>query len=635
MSADINVIVEQMRSHLAVSDPDLDTSAGTTTRKIIDVVAESIAESYLDSHMLNYQYDVDSKTGGDLDTFTQVVGGITRLTGRRATGSITFSVGAPSVKASQMIAIPFGTQVRSRNDDSVVAVTIAGAAIYPGENNVTVPVQVLTPGPEGNVAMGSLTVILSPLDGISFASNLSALSGGANQESDAELRARWKQTAFRSMAGTESMYLAQAHNNINVSAAKIIGSSLTWTEQVQPYYATTGAYSGRLVAQSTNPGCAYAYPTGVTVGGDIANGLTLPFGTAYSFDTSVNPPMVVFSESVNRYATGAGEEMANIEGGVLDLEYRFVPTSSRNDPDGSRFNRGAVMNKVDIVVGGKNPVAVTQSMPFTNKLTFNSNPSSAYYTGNFERVDGVRPAAGNVFIPLQYGPILSVPNTLTIGTSTYGLVGSTSNATFKNAYRLVHDTTPNGRAYNSMFGLEFSAASLPQNGKNMVVGNNASYVYNSVPTDVQSAIEHWRLVGTDVLVHGAITRQIRVSCAIMYQRTFHRADVDTQIEKALSILFDKSGLGQTLQVSDVEQAIHSVAGVDNVRLLTADDHSGWTYATRNNFSTGIQVMTSGAVSKTYINQSGRLQDAIFRDDEMPAFESLKTVVRAQNTFLAS
>lgn len=73
-----------MRSALAVTDPDLDTSVGTTTRKILDAVAESIAESYLDQHMLSYTYDIDSKTEGDLDSFTQTIGGISRLAGKRS-----------------------------------------------------------------------------------------------------------------------------------------------------------------------------------------------------------------------------------------------------------------------------------------------------------------------------------------------------------------------------------------------------------------------------------------------------------------------------------------------------------------------------------------------------------------------
>jgi hypothetical protein len=48
MTVSINDVVSQMRASLAVTDPDLDTSAGTTTRKIMDAVSESFVEAYLD-----------------------------------------------------------------------------------------------------------------------------------------------------------------------------------------------------------------------------------------------------------------------------------------------------------------------------------------------------------------------------------------------------------------------------------------------------------------------------------------------------------------------------------------------------------------------------------------------------------
>ena len=89
------------------------------------------------------------------------------------------------------------------------------------------------------------------------------------------------------------------------------------------------------------------------------------------------------------------------------------------------------------------------------------------------------------------------------------------------------------------------------------------------------------------------------------------------------------------EVSDVESAIHSVSGVDNVRLLSSGDYPGWSYSSRNNFATGLQVVAGGSVIKTYITSNGHLQDAVFRDNESPIFESLTTQVKAQNTFLAS
>src|SRR4051794_23694788 len=84
---------QQMRRALGVSDPDLDTTVGSVTRKIIDVVAEAMSEIDVDKYLLDYQYDIDSKVGTDLDDFVALFG-ITRLPARRATGSVMFERGS-------------------------------------------------------------------------------------------------------------------------------------------------------------------------------------------------------------------------------------------------------------------------------------------------------------------------------------------------------------------------------------------------------------------------------------------------------------------------------------------------------------------------------------------------------------
>src|SRR4051794_5411380 len=83
-------IVAQMRAALSVSEPDLDTTIGSTTRKILDAVAEVVAESLIDKLLLDYQYDIDAKSGQDLDDFVALFG-FNRLPAKRATGTVIFS----------------------------------------------------------------------------------------------------------------------------------------------------------------------------------------------------------------------------------------------------------------------------------------------------------------------------------------------------------------------------------------------------------------------------------------------------------------------------------------------------------------------------------------------------------------
>lgn len=639
MSASMNDIVDQMRAALAVSDPDLDTSVGTTTRKILDAVGESIAETYLDQHMVSYVYDIDSKTDADLDTFCQTVGGISRLAAKRATGTVTFSRGGTT---TSLVLIPINTQVGTSSDtDSESFVTVTGGTLMPGQTSVTVPVQAVNAGPGGNVGANTITVQTSLLDGVSTVSNIQPMSGGTDQESDDQLRARWKQTVFRSMAGTSSMYLGQALDHPNVTAATVLGSSVNRFEQVQATIATSGTYNGKLIAQSTATDVAYTFPTGVVLGGDIGAGAVMVEGVDYTWVTTVNPPLAVFQSTGMTYDTGSTDVngkpvLQTLNGAVLDLQFQYTPTQSRNDPDGSRFGGVATMSKVDVLVSGQNPTSASQSVSFLGTQIFTASTTSPLYTGNFVRQDGSNPTANNVFLPLAFGPIIAVPDLLNIGGSTYGRVGApTTGLNFPNAYQVVHDQTAFGYTANSRFGLEFVAGSIPANGADFTIGDNGSYLYDSVPGDVQVAIDRWRLVGIDAQVHGALLTSLRFSLAVMYERNSSRTVVDASIDTAISALLTQVGLGGVLQVSDVVFAVHGVPGVDNVRMLAPSDYPTWTYATTNTFPIGIQQIVNATVAKTWVSSSGHLQDVVLRDNQAPVFESASKVAKAQNTFQAS
>ena len=48
-------VSSQMIAALGVTAPDLDTSVGSVTRKIIDTVSSQIADASVDTHLLTYQ----------------------------------------------------------------------------------------------------------------------------------------------------------------------------------------------------------------------------------------------------------------------------------------------------------------------------------------------------------------------------------------------------------------------------------------------------------------------------------------------------------------------------------------------------------------------------------------------------
>jgi hypothetical protein len=78
-------ISSRITKALGVSEPELDTGVGTPIRKIIDTVSEAISESTIDGFLTTYQYDIDARSGADLDSFAALFG-FYRLQPRRSSG---------------------------------------------------------------------------------------------------------------------------------------------------------------------------------------------------------------------------------------------------------------------------------------------------------------------------------------------------------------------------------------------------------------------------------------------------------------------------------------------------------------------------------------------------------------------
>jgi uncharacterized phage protein gp47/JayE len=112
--------------------------------------------------------------------------GITRRPAAQATGMVTFT-GTPGTL------IPSGTQVSTASTDTIPAVVFATTvdATITASGTVDVPVQAVEGGANGNVPAGSIVFLAQPLAGVTTVTNAAATSGGLDQESDAELLARY------------------------------------------------------------------------------------------------------------------------------------------------------------------------------------------------------------------------------------------------------------------------------------------------------------------------------------------------------------------------------------------------------------------------------------------------------------
>lgn len=580
-------IVGQIRQALAVSEPGLDTAPGTVTRKIIDAVAEALAETSAEVHSLSFSYDVDLRAGAALDDFVRRFG-FTRLPPRRATGSVTFSRDTP---ATTDIYLPVDTQLKTAGNPTVVVATVVPAILPLGDTEITVPCQAVDSGAIGSVVAGDISAWSTPaISGIVTVSNPVAFVGGADSETDNQLRERFKRTVFRNLAGTEPMFVGVALEDPDVRKVNVVGSSKTKFERIE---IASGA------ATSTVQDAAYIYP-GSFFGSDIESGLLASPGVHYTFDHTVNPPTVTVIDT------------AVIPDGIYDLQFRYLPLASRNDPE------NGITNRVDVFVDGSRPTMAVETLKFSDSRTFNNTGGSPYLRTNYRRLSGAQPTLGNIFIPLGYAPVVdpSLSDTITIDGDDY-----TEGVDFW----LINDISNEGGTPQSRSGLEWrvvanGAAQVPPNATAFTV----TYAFNEVPRSVSIALDRWRMVTTEVLVHQAITILLNFNLIVMPSPGFSASTVEGEVESVVSALVASVGFNGVLQASDVLAAVHAVSGVDAVRFMTSTDDATH-YAIQEVAADGTTILATYA-------SSGRAIDVLTGDAEVLALNNVRIVARAQNRF---
>lgn len=600
-----------MRDALALAEPELDTSIGSPTRKIIDAVAVAIAPAYADQQLQNYAWDIDAKSGADLDDFVAMFG-MARFPARRATGTLTFSRGNADPTAS--VVVPFNTQAMTVG--GVLFQTAVNVVMFPGQASVDVPVQAVLGGAEGNVGAQTVTVFATQIDGVTTVINNGAMTGGAAPESDDALRTRFKSTVFRSMAGTEAMFIATAleagvttPNPLGaesllevsgstdgtgsvVTAVNVIGASKRWREQVM----FVGGVATSAIPAST---VKMVYDTTEAFGTDIDGGDVLIANQDYQFGPTVPPTVTSINPALDQTA-------------VYDLDFEYVPLASRNDPASS------ITNRVDVWVAGE-VAQEAQEIVYTPEITsvFSATAGDALAASKFVRLDAptTHPTVGNYFMRLTWGPIVEFPSTLTINGTVY---------TLGTDYWVVHDDTAFGYSPTSLFGIEWLASRMPAPGTQVALTDAQAYAFNLVPNRVERAIRDWRLVTVDARAHAAKVRRILLNLAVIFTAHTDRSAVISEIKTAVANLFASRGFDSTVQASDILSEVTNVRGVDAARFLRSAENSV-NYAAQ-------WVNSQGTVVETFADGGGRVSDILLGDDTVAVLHDINITVKTQNTW---
>lgn len=146
--------------------------------------------------------------------------GLSRRAATFSSGKVAFSRDFATTKN---ITIPKGTLVAAKSDSTARFVTTEAAVLPNGGTQVEVPVQSTVAGSDGNVAAGMVSIMITPVPGISKVTNPLPIAGAIAEESDEDLRQRLLDTYRYVTNGTNvSFYYNLAKSYPGVSSVKVI-----------------------------------------------------------------------------------------------------------------------------------------------------------------------------------------------------------------------------------------------------------------------------------------------------------------------------------------------------------------------------------------------------------------------------
>ena len=353
MSNTPDAISQQIRATLASTIPTLSCAIGTPERKIIDAVAIAISQAYVSQYLVGSLMDIDTKSGLELEQFVGTFG-YGRLNGSAAQGVVTVTVNTPSTTDQ---VFPIASQFYTTPGLAGVTTTLYYSAnqavvLSAGDSTCEIPVTCTTVGANGNVPPDSITYQGSVVS-VSTCTNLAAMTGGVDVETDPELRQRFKDTFLRNIAGTADFYTSICQQNNNVSRVVVFGPISLYTTQI--------LVPETELVLNVSEDVKYAWP-------QMESCFTGLGQTTETFFSPVEDYTFVggTSPTFSTVSTGALQPLV---GSVVDLEFQYTTQSSRNDP------LNGITNKVDIFMDGVSPFAVQEASVVSSAVLSSSPPT--------------------------------------------------------------------------------------------------------------------------------------------------------------------------------------------------------------------------------------------------------------------
>lgn len=670
--ATVNEITQDIIAQARLIDPNISLEPGTPERKIVEAVAESIATATVDIEVLSGQLYLDELAGSRIDTFVSLFG-FGRRIGTRATGIVTLS--RPNASTYDTT-IPKGTQFSTRPNASIpglIFVATETVRLRADETRVLVRVECTTPGTIGNLPAGVIDGLPNSINipGITSVTNEVPTSGGADSETDEQLKARFQNTIFRNMAGTNDQFLALALSHPAVSKSNIIGPQSRYVEYIQmpsspdgsphPYSSATNVYTTTL---SSVPYSKYTYSNNYYVSKGVGktgkflkpskdfifnNPALLAGGTGSIPSGNVVPNFTLLNDS-----TVVDGVTIDIPDNIFLFEHTYLSRASRND-----WQNG-IYNCVDVYINGEQDTLASSEEAYpTSVMAFVNDDTQITHYENFRRIaTNDYPLVGSRLQVLYYQPVTdTVEGSITINGeiyyeakymhpngkafTTYAVYNSGSYYTDNSYstlatpahYFIVEDISTYRGTIRARDGIEwlpssaiFGVKPVPADGSRY----NVNYYFNSAVSELQAILERNKQITTDVLVHESDYKYMRLYLTIMYTPGFTESTVNLDIASSVSAFFNAQYYGSAVQMSDILQVVHNTSGVDNVR---------WTYENGVGGHKIEETTKTGSSFAVPVYYDG---DFLLNDNELPALpdiydgeqieNALVIEIKAQNTW---
>lgn len=209
---------------------DIDTTSTSPLYQLMRVFAFEIAYLWQIAEDVFYGNFIATASGSQLDGIADNFG-ITRNAATYASGIVTFSRSSP---ADKDYTIPSGTVVQTDPYTEPIYrfETTSSVVLSSGSTSVDCGIIAQVPGADHNVPANTIQYFYTSVFGVDSVTNASATTGGADAESDENLRLRLRQALWQAGRATKNSIIAAIEDLDGVTDAVVVEGTASATVYV-------------------------------------------------------------------------------------------------------------------------------------------------------------------------------------------------------------------------------------------------------------------------------------------------------------------------------------------------------------------------------------------------------------------